>query len=88
MFLGKKSSWLKIFYRFPKDIKRFHYFFGNLFVRYLVYAGIISTVMWILINNSEFYKDIHNHLVIYGVLTAGILIIVYQDFKTKYNKTF
>lgn len=27
MYLGKKSSWLGIFYRFPKDIKRFHYFF-------------------------------------------------------------
>ena len=86
MYLGKKSSWLGIFYRFPKDIKRFHYFFGNLFVRYLVFAGIISTVMWILINNSEFYKDIHNAFFIYGILISGVSIIMYQYYKTNYKK--
>ena len=78
MYLDKKISWLVIFYRFPKDIKRFHYYLGNLFVRYLVFAVIISTVIWILINNSEFYKDIHNPFVIYGILIFGISIIMYQ----------
>jgi len=86
MYLCKKSSWLTTFYRFPKEIKRFHFFYGNILVRFGIFSGVVSTIMWVLINNSEFYKDIHNHLVIYGVLTTGTLIIVYQDFKTKYNK--
>jgi hypothetical protein len=86
LYLGKKSSWLGMFYRFPKDINRFHYFFGNIFVRYLVFAGIISTVMWLLINNSEVYRAIHNHLVIYGILISGTLIILYNYYKTNYNK--
>ena len=59
---------------------------GNLFVRYLIFAGIISTVMWILINNSEFYKDVHNAFVIYGILIFGVSIIMYQYYKTNYNK--
>jgi len=86
LYLGKKSSWLGMFYRFPKDINRFHYFFGNIFVRYLVFAGIISTVMWLLINNSEVYRAIHNHLVIYGILISGTFIILYNHYKTNYNK--
>ena len=86
MYLGKKSSWLTTFYRFPKEIKRFHFFYGNILVRLGIFSGVISTIMWVLINNSEFYKDIHNHLVIYGILSFGMFIIVYQDFKTNYNK--
>ncbi len=87
MYFGKKSSWLSIIYKVtPIRNKRFHYTFGNIFVRYLVFAGIVSTVMWLLINNSEAYRVIHNHLVIYGILISGTFIILYNYYKTNYNK--
>ena len=87
MYFGKKSSWLSIIYKVPPiRNKRFHYTFGNIFVRYLVFAGIVSTVMWLLINNSEAYRAIHNHLVIYGILISGTFIILYNYYKTNYNK--
>jgi hypothetical protein len=87
MYFGKKSSWLAIIYRVPPiRNKRFHYTFGNIFVRYLVFAGIVSTVMWLLINNSEAYRVIHNHLVIYAILISGTFIILYNYYKTNYNK--
>ena len=87
MYLGKKSSWLSIIYRLPPiRNKRFHYTFGNIFVRYMVFAGTVSTVMWLLINNSETYRAIHNHLVIYGILISVTLIILYNYYKTNYNK--
>ena len=56
MYFGYKSNMLSILYKLPslKD-KRFHYTFGNIFTRNLVFARIFSTVMWLLINNSEFY---------------------------------
>lgn len=87
MYFGKKSSWLSIIYKVtPIRNKRFHYTFGNIFVRYLVFAGIVSTLMWLLINNSEAYRVIHNHLVIYGILISGTFIILYNYYKTNYNK--
>ena len=87
MYFGKKSSWLAIIYRVPPiRNKRFHYTFGNILVRYLVFAGIVSTVMWLLINNSEAYRVIHNHLVIYAILISGTFIILYNYYKTNYNK--
>jgi len=88
MYFGKKSSLFSILYKIPAiRNKRFHYTFGNIFVRYLVFAGIVSTVMWLLINNSEaYYREIHNHLVIYGILISGTFIILYNYYKTNYNK--
>ena len=66
--------------------KRFHYSFGNILVRYLVFAGFVSTIMWLLIINSEFYRDIHNHFVIYGILISGTYIILYNYYKINYKK--
>ena len=87
MYFGKKNSLFSILYKIP-DLrgKRIHYTFGNIFIRFLVYAGFVSTIMWLLINNSELYKDIHNAYVIYGILFLGTLIIMYQYYKTNYNK--
>lgn len=78
---------LSILYKLPSlKNKRFHYTFGNIFTRYLVFAGIVSTVMWLLINNSEFYRDIHNHLVIYGILISGTFIILSNYYKTNFKR--
>ena len=87
MYFGKKSNMISILYKFPSlKNKRFHYTFGNIFTRYLVFAGIVSTVMWLLINNSEFYREIHNHLVIYGILICGTFIILYHYYKTNFKR--
>jgi len=87
MYFGKKSNLLSILYRIPsfKD-KRAHYSLGNILARYLIFAGLVSTIMWLLINNSEFYRSIHNHLVIYGILFSGTFIIMYNYYKTNYKR--
>ena len=87
MYFGKKSNLLSILYKLPsfKD-KRFHYSLGNIFVRFLVFAGLVSTIMWLLINNSELYRGIHNHLVIYVILFSGTFVIMYNYYKSNYKK--
>jgi len=87
MYFGKKSNLLSILYRIPsfKD-KRAHYSLANILVRYLIFAGLVSTIMWILINNSEFYRSIHNYLVIYGILFSGTFVIMYNYYKSNYKK--
>ena len=87
MYFGKESNLLSILYKFPKiNERRFHYTFGNIFVRFLVYAGVISTTMWLLINNSELYKDFHNPYFIYSILIVGIVIIMFFYYKKHYIK--
>jgi hypothetical protein len=85
LYLGKKESWPAIFYKFPKDIHRFNRYFGLMMSKFLVYAGIVSTVMWLLINYTEWYKNVHSAAVIYSVLIIGCAFIFYFWNKKMYQ---
>ena len=85
IYTGKKQSWISLFYKFPKDLKRLNYYSGQLFSRCLVFAGVVSTIMWLLINNTEFYKNIHSVTMIYLILIIGSVIICHRWFKRKYS---
>lgn len=76
-YLGYKDSWTAILYKFPKDLKRANNYFGHLLTRGLVYAGVISTTMWLLINYSSYYKTIHSATLIYSILILGCVVIGY-----------
>lgn len=85
-YLGRKDSWTAIFYKFPKDINRFNHWIGHNMAQGLAFAGLVSTIMWLLINNTEFYKHIHSVLLIYSILIIGCMLIVYNWNKTMYKK--
>ncbi|MCT4580857.1 MAG: hypothetical protein N4A35_05510 [Flavobacteriales bacterium] len=85
-YLGKKSHWTSVFYNIPISITRLNNYFGQMLSKFLIYAGIISTIMWLLINYTEFYKTIHNVTVIYTILIGGCLIIAYKWNKSLYKE--
>ena len=76
LYLGKKDHWSAIFYKLPKDMSRFNTWIGHIFSRSLVFAGAVSTIMWILINHTEFYKKIHSAPIIYSILILGCFAII------------
>jgi len=87
VYTGKKQSWISVFYKIPKDLQRFnHVIMGQLSSRCLVFAGFVSTIMWLLINNTEFYKSIHSAPMIYLILLTGCVFISYRYFKNIYNQ--
>jgi len=81
-YLGRKDKWFAIFYKLPKDINRFNHWMGYNLTQGLVFAGVVSTIMWLLIKYTEFYKNIHSVQLIYSILIIGSFYIIY-----KYNKT-
>jgi len=85
-YLGRKDNWFGIFYKFPKDINRFNHWMGHILTQCLVFAGLVSTIMWLLINNTEFYKNIHSVQLIYSILIIGCLAIIYNWNKTMFRK--
>jgi hypothetical protein len=85
-YLGRKDSWTAIFYKFPKDLKRFNHYMGHTLPACLAFAGVVSTSMWLLINYTEFYKTIHNAPAVYAILTAGCALIIYSWNKTMYRR--
>lgn len=86
IYLGWKDSWTAMFYKFPKDINRFNQFVGKIFTRCLVFVGFISTIMWILINNSAFYRKIHSVLLVDGTILLGCFLIIYIWNRIIYKK--
>lgn len=77
LYLGSKESWPAIFYKFPKDFQRFNHYMGWMMSKFLVYAGIVSTTMWLFINYTEWYKNVHSAAVIYSILIIGCILITY-----------
>ena len=86
VYLGFKDSWTATLYKFPKDINRLNNYMGNLLTRCLVYAGLVSTLMWLLINNSEYYRTIHSAPLIYSILIGGSVVIIYLWNKSLYKQ--
>jgi hypothetical protein len=85
LFLGKKEPWTSTLFKYPSDMKRLNNYMGVILTRCLVFAGIVSTTMWIFIHNSEYYRSVHSAPIVYSILIAGCLGIVYQWNKTEYK---
>ncbi len=92
LYLGESTHWSAMLYRFPKEIKRLHQYFGSFLTPCLVYAGIISTVMWLLIHYSEEYRALHTAGRVYFLLIAGCIQIIvslnwrrYKSYQMKFD---
>lgn len=88
LYLGKKSHWTGIFYKFPRDLKRLHHYMGHFLAPALAFAGVISTLMWLGINYTDFYREMHSTYLIYSIIVAGTLVIgwawhrkLYREYK-------
>ena len=49
IYTGTTQPWGVLFYKYPKKLIRLHHYVGHLVTRCLVFAGFISTIMWLLI---------------------------------------
>ena len=86
VYLGYKARWVDLLYKLPNNLSRFNYVFGHIFSRSLLWAGLITTVMWILIYTSKKYvSTYHNVLFIYGIIIIGCFIISYLYFRKLYK---
>ena len=85
-YLGYKDSWTALFYKFPNDLNRFNQYLGHILTQGLVFAGFVSTVMWLLINHTDYYKTIHSAALICSILLIGCAVVIYHWTK-KYLST-
>lgn len=76
MYLGEKRSWTAMFYSFPKSLSRFNHYMGHTLTPCVVYAGVVSTLMWLLINYVPAYRPLHSAPFIYTVLIAGCGVLM------------
>lgn len=84
VYLGKKDHWSAFLFKFPKDAQRFNQYMGQVLTPCLVYAGIVSTIMWVMIHQSEWYRSFHHAAYVYSILIVGCLLIAYRWNKNLY----
>jgi hypothetical protein len=77
IYLGRKDSWTALLYKFPKDLNRLNNWMGHFLTQGLVFAGGVSTTMWLFINYTDFYKNMHSAKLVYSILIVGFLAIIY-----------
>lgn len=86
VYLGKKDNWISMLYKYPKSIRRMNQIIGHTLTICLVYAGVVSTIMWLLINYTDYYKTIHSAPLIYSILVLGCIIIIFKWFQAMYKE--
>lgn len=75
VYRGKDAHWTSIFYTLPKNRKHFIQYIGHIMPASLAYVGVLSTLMWLGINYTVFYKHIHSPALIISIMAAGIMVI-------------
>ncbi len=85
IYLGRIDAWYAMLYKYPKSFNRFNQVVGHTLTKCLVYAGVVSTIMWLLINYTNYYKNLHSAALIYSILFIGCIAIVYQWYKSMYS---
>ena len=85
VYTGKKQSCTALFYKLPNSFTRFTHVMGNLMTQSLAFAGLISTLMWLLLKYADFYKKIHSVKMIYSILFLGIVLISYHWYSNLYK---
>jgi hypothetical protein len=78
LFLGYKDQWFATLYKLPSSFTRLNNYMGVVLIKCLAYAGLVSTLMWILIHNSAYYRSIHSAPVVYTILIGGCFGIIYK----------
>lgn len=76
LYLGYPGKWTMMFYRLPNSITRLNIIFGPIMAYSLVWAGLVTTTMWILMARSMMYAYFfHSPVLIYFALITGVLVI-------------
>lgn len=86
VYHGRKDTWISILYKYPKNISRLNQVMGHTLSKCLVFAGVVSTIMWLLINYTNYYKELHSVALIYGILVVGCILIIYRWFILMYKE--
>ena len=77
LYLGRKGHWSSMLYKLPGSWKRFVQYWGMFATPSLIWAGVISTIMWLLINNTTWYMpEYHSVKLIYMLVVSSSIVAI------------
>jgi hypothetical protein len=83
---GPGASWKAFLYKFPADTQKLHYVFGYILSRGLLWAGVVTTIMWVLINHTAtYYTHFHSYSGTMSLILGGVAVVAYYYFNQLYT---
>ena len=83
---GPGESWTAFLYKFPADRRKLHYVLGYILSRGLLWAGVVTTIMWLFINHTvTYYLHFHSYIGVASLILGGAIVIAYCYFNRLYN---
>ena len=86
LYLGKPGRWVDMLFKLPTSGNRFNQYMGDFMTICLVFAGIVSTLMWLGIRHTAWYPPLHSATLIYGILVVGCIALILIRSKQLYNQ--
>jgi hypothetical protein len=83
---GPGESWTAFLYKFPADKQKLHYVFGYILSRGLLWVGVVTTMMWLLINHTAtYYTHFHSYIGTMSLVLGGVAVVAYYYFSQLYT---
>lgn len=83
---GPGERWTAFLYKLPADKQKMHYVFGYILSYGLLWAGLVTTVMWLLINHTAtYYTQYHSYKGTVSLVLGGVAVVIYYYFNELYN---
>ena len=86
IYFGHKENFTSMLYKMPKDKSRINYLAGHILTICFVFAGILTTIMWLLIKYTNYYKTVHSASVVYSILLIGCAVLMYEWYRREYKE--
>jgi len=85
--LGEKNHWTSVMYKLPKDKIRWTHLIGYLLPSAFAFTGVVTTLMWILINfMPDFYTSYYKLNAVYLIILLGTIGIWTKYYLGLYRK--
>lgn len=85
-YFGKPEKFQSVLYKTPGDFKRVNYIMGELLPLSFLWTGIVTTIMWLLINYTDnYYTNYHSYKLTILVIILGFVPISYNYFRRLYK---
>ena len=82
---GPGARWTAFLYKLPADKQKMHSVFGHILSYGLLWAGLVTTVMWLLINHTAtYYTQYHSYKGTVILVLTGVAGVAYYYFSQLY----
>ena len=86
LYFNKRKKWYEMLYKLPLSLRQNHRIMSMLLPQGLMFAGVVSTIMWIGIRQQwSWYLELHSVPLIWAIIIIGTGAIFVLNCRKEYS---